>query len=420
MSTSEQLGKGVKVAIIGGGPAGLAAAIEFGRLPFVEWHLYEQKPTISEIGTGITLQRSTWSLLEKLGASKHLGPNDFFRSSDGHDYQYRDGIRGIVVKQTYPPAHVAPHQAPCRVHRGKLQRALLKETDPCRIRPGMKLGSIELLPCGKLHLTFDNGFTDNVDLLVGADGIRSKVVRKFAYPDHSVHYTGLTAYRAVVKVSDVERITGMSRSSAFWYGTEGKWIYTAPLNNEDWEVTCRIAEADDGNRSTWGKEVSVAKFIENFEEYCEPIQKLLSLITQIKRFDYFGGTRLPSVVSHQSIALIGDASHPLSGAFGAGAAFALEDANTLGQAIRWAASSTGGLKDALNLFDSVRSPYYRALYQTMDDIAASHGKTLDEATSVEDEIIGRIANVSNEERKWMYYHDVDQAFEDAVLGIAKE
>lgn len=85
----------------------------------------------------------------------------------------RDGISGILVKQTYPPAHVPPHQAPCRVHRGRLQRALLKETDQRRIRPGMKLVSVELLPCGKLHLTFDDGFTDNVDLLVGADGIRS-------------------------------------------------------------------------------------------------------------------------------------------------------------------------------------------------------------------------------------------------------
>ncbi|CVL08011.1 uncharacterized protein FMAN_09662 [Fusarium mangiferae] len=405
MSTSKHLGEGIKVAIVGGGPAGLAAAIEFARLPFIDWHLYEQKPAISEIGTGITLQRSTWVLLEKLGASKHLRPNDFFRPSDGHDYQYRDGISGVVVKQTYPPAHVAPHQAPCRIHRGKLQRALLKETDSSRIRPGMKLVNVELLPCGKLRLIFDDGFTDDVDLLVGADGIRS-VIRKFAYPDHSVHYTGMTAYRAVVKVSDVEQINGMPRASVFWYGSEGKWIYTAPLDDEDWEITCRIREADDGDRSSWGKEVSVAKFIEGFQECCEPVQKLLSLVTQIKRFDYFGGTRLHSIVNHNSVALIGDASHPLSGAFGAGAAFALEDARTLAGALSWAASSAKGLKDALDLFDSVRSPYYCALYQTIDDIASSHEKAFHKAASVEEEIVGRIENVSKPERNWMYYHDV--------------
>ncbi|KAM0189308.1 hypothetical protein ACHAPI_010074 [Fusarium lateritium] len=390
MATSKRLDKGIKVAIIGGGPAGLAAAIELARLPFVDWHLYEQKPTISEIGTGITLQNSTWRLLEKLGASKHLRASDFFRALDGHDYQYR-------------------------VHRGKLQRALLKETNTDRIQPGIKLVSTERLPCGKQRLRFNNGFTDDVDLLIGADGIRS-AVKRFAYPDHSVSYTGMAAYRTVVKVSDVEQINGLSRASVFWYSTNGKWIYTAPLDDKDWEITCRISEADDGNRSTWGTEVSVVKFLEGFREYCEPVQQLLSLATHVQRFDYFGGGRLDSVVNHGSIALIGDASHPLSGAFGAGAAFALEDAYTLAGVLRWAASSARCLEDALNLFDSVRSPYYCALYKTMDDTAALHEKTTAEDRSVEEEIVGRISNVSKTENKWMCYHDVDQALIDAILS----
>lgn len=79
----------MKVAIIGGGPAGLAAAIELSKLPFIDWTLYEQKTEISEISTGITLQRTSWRLLEKMGVSKHLKTSDFFRPPDGHDNQYR-------------------------------------------------------------------------------------------------------------------------------------------------------------------------------------------------------------------------------------------------------------------------------------------------------------------------------------------
>lgn len=71
--------------------------------------------------------------------------------------------------------------------------------------------------------------------------------------------------------------------------------------------------------------------------------------------------------------LIGDASHPLSGnvyinsdvqkllisagAFGSGAAFALEDGWILARAIEHT-RATGGLPAALEIFDAIRSPYY--------------------------------------------------------------
>lgn len=173
MTTPELPGKSIKIAIIGGGPAGLSLAIELAKLPFVDWRLYEQKPSISEIGTGITLQRNTWRLLEKLGASKHLRTRDLFRPADGHDVQYRNGRSGVIVKQTHPPSSVAPHQAPCRIHRAKLQRALLKQVDESRIRVGRKLVDVERQEGGRLRLTFKDGHVDYADLVVGADGIRS-------------------------------------------------------------------------------------------------------------------------------------------------------------------------------------------------------------------------------------------------------
>lgn len=59
--------------------------------------------------------------------------------------------------------------------------------------------------------------------------------------------------------------------------------------------------------------------------------------------------------------LIGDASHPLSGAFGSGAAFALEDGWVLAKAIELArkdGEEENLLKEAGEMFDEVRSPYY--------------------------------------------------------------
>lgn len=79
----------LRVAIIGAGPAGLGAAIEFAKLPFVEWKLYEQATAIREIGAGISVQPSTWRMLEVMGAAGNLKSEDFYRSPDHHSVQHR-------------------------------------------------------------------------------------------------------------------------------------------------------------------------------------------------------------------------------------------------------------------------------------------------------------------------------------------
>jgi salicylate hydroxylase len=57
------------VAIIGAGPAGLAAAIALSELPFLSVTLYERNPEPREIGAGISISYNGWQILDLLGAS---------------------------------------------------------------------------------------------------------------------------------------------------------------------------------------------------------------------------------------------------------------------------------------------------------------------------------------------------------------
>lgn len=84
-----QARKRIKVAIIGGGPGGLATALELAKLSFVDWELYEKKPQISETGGGISIQPNTWRLLEANGAAEYISAKDFFRPTDGQLEQRR-------------------------------------------------------------------------------------------------------------------------------------------------------------------------------------------------------------------------------------------------------------------------------------------------------------------------------------------
>jgi salicylate hydroxylase len=60
-----------------------------------------------------------------------------------------------------------------------------------------------------LALQFSNNHTDTVDLLIGADGIRS-IVRQFAFPEHKLLYTGKTAYRSLIPAEKLLAIKWVS------------------------------------------------------------------------------------------------------------------------------------------------------------------------------------------------------------------
>lgn len=57
----------LRVAISGGGPAGLAAAIALREVPGVEVTIYEQATELREVGAGIRIGFNSWKVLELLG-----------------------------------------------------------------------------------------------------------------------------------------------------------------------------------------------------------------------------------------------------------------------------------------------------------------------------------------------------------------
>lgn len=75
-------------------------------------------------------------------------------------------------------------------------------------------------------------------------------------------------------------------------------------------------------------------------------------------------------MANDNTLLIGDASHPMLGAFGSGAAFAMQDGWLYAQALDYFIRERQlGPREAvtasLKLFDEVRGPYYHRMYKYM-------------------------------------------------------
>ncbi|PLB54078.1 FAD/NAD(P)-binding domain-containing protein [Aspergillus steynii IBT 23096] len=399
----------LRVAVIGAGPAGLGAAIEFQKLPFVDLQVYEQAKELREVGAGISIQRNTWRMLEALGVYDNIDPNNIYRSPDGHSVQHRNGRTGELLISNEQEG-TPPRYKHARALRSILQQALLKAVDQSRLRLASRLAKVTELPSGRLSLSFEDGHADEVDLVVGADGVRS-VVRKHAFPDHRISYTGTTAYRGLVNTQEILSIKGFHDAVTFWHGPT-RWVYTCNLNNNIYEVTARTDLPEDENTVSWGQDANIDDIRDRYEEFSPVLKEVLGKVKKVKKFALFAGPRLAKVVSGNGIALVGDASHPLSGAFGAGAGFALEDVYVLTQAVKWAYERGYPIRDALEIYDRVRSPHYEAMYIILNKFAQSNA-AIRSAATFDDAVTISVESKWADQYGWLYHYDVKEVWKRA-------
>ena len=107
----------------------------------------------------------------------------------------------------------------------------------------------------------------------------------------------------------------------------------------------------------------------------------------------------------------------MKGAFGSGAAFALQDGWILAQALQLAlsksSSNSEAITEALDIFDEIRSPYYAKMYEHLDDMK----KLMEEAkkapkASFEDGLRAKVNGFGGEEKlNWIYGNDIEKVWE---------
>lgn len=70
--TTPHAPKKLKVAVVGGGPGGLATAIALSKVPNVDVKVYEKDKILREVGAGINISANSWNILELLGVADTL------------------------------------------------------------------------------------------------------------------------------------------------------------------------------------------------------------------------------------------------------------------------------------------------------------------------------------------------------------
>jgi 2-polyprenyl-6-methoxyphenol hydroxylase-like FAD-dependent oxidoreductase len=323
----------VRVIVVGGGIAGLSAAIGVRRSGH-EVIVLERAPRIDPIGAGLTLFANAMSALDRLGmrdavaAQGAPAKRSAILTWEGRELAQvpRDLLEGTIA-----------------IHRADLQRELAAAAGEVRL--GAEITAVEQHDDGVVARGAD-GSEERGDLLVGADGL-SSVIRS-AIADVRPRYAGYTAWRGVTPVP-VEP----GRLTESWGVGERVGLVDIGRGRTYWFATKNAPEGEPDEPE--GKK---AEIMRRFSGWHEPIAAIADSTDEgaILRNDVYYLEPLPRW-SEGRVVLVGDAAHATTPGVGQGAAQAIEDAVVFADRL----AGGGDLPAALAEYEAIRRPRAEAV-----------------------------------------------------------
>ncbi|KAJ5663020.1 FAD-binding monooxygenase [Penicillium longicatenatum] len=408
------------VAIVGGGPGGLGTAIALSKLPFLQVTLYEKNPEPREAGAGISLSTNAWKVLDLLGAS------DGVKGGSKSNTHQRNAYTGKILSITQHPENSdADARGAIRARRTRLQSALLDKVPDGLIQLNKKLVSLENLPGAGVRLVFDDKTDAHADLVVGADGIHS-IVRRVLFPNHQLQFTGNTAFRTIVPRSRLAHLPDITSTTAWWWGEAGH-VYFSDVDDENesddpfFEITVRFYKEPEipGKTVVWGIPATKEKVASRVLTFDQRVRDAVDAVQEGEwgEFATFAGPRLSKITGWDKIALIGDASHPLSGAFGSGATFAMEDGWILARALEHTQLASHPVEEALEIFNVIRSPYYARMYEHLDEVGLKMQKFKADSNDFDTFLQAKIDSFLYGDKDFIYKNDIGKIWEEYLASL---
>lgn len=315
------------VLVAGGGIGGLAAALALVNRGF-RVKVLEQAPEIGEIGAGIQLGPNAFHAFDALGiGDKARGRavyTDYMVMHDAIDeYQVGKIPTGEAFIKRFGNPYAVIHRVD--VHLSLLEGA--QETGRVEFLTSIRVARIEQDDEG-VTVYDQHGNAHKGIVLIGADGVKS-VVRE-QYVGDPARVTGHVVYRAVVDKADFPEALRWNAAS-IWVGPNCHLVHYPLRGGEQYNVVVTFHSRE---KEEWGvTEGSKEEVQSYFQGICPRARQLIDLPKTWKR--WATADREPiGQWTFGRVTLLGDAAHPTTQYMAQGACMAMEDAVTLGEALR--------------------------------------------------------------------------------------
>ena len=313
-----------RIAIVGGGLAGLAVAHAL-RTFGIKTEVFEVAPALGEIGAAVNVSPQAVKALQaidlgdKIAAVATTSPGIYTRNMQtGEFLEFNDRRKNAA-------RYGAPYYT---FHRADLLDALASGLDDSAIHLGHRLIGLEERADG-IILAFANGARVEAEIVIGADGVRS-VVRQALYGNDNPSYTGQMVWRALLKGADVPQDVLEPTGHIQWVGP-GCHLLAYYIRREALVNIVTQEDTEKWVEEGWSTRGDPDEMRASFPNPEPRLEKLLSLVTECSKWGLF--TRpLTQNWGRGRIELIGDAAHAMLPNAGQGACQAFEDAYILA---RW-------------------------------------------------------------------------------------
>jgi salicylate hydroxylase len=323
------LPRNIRVAIVGAGIGGLAAACALCRHG-IEVTVYERAADLGEVGAGLQLGPNAVKVLRGLGIERELmasacePPSFVSLAWDDAHLRFREPMRGPLQSRFGAPYVMA--------HRADLHRMLRERLPENSIRLNARCVSVAQRN-GTAVARFLDGAEVEADVVIGADGINS-TVRECLFGVQPVRFTQQMAWRCIVPIECVPTRVGPGGSVEVgrdeyvgWIGPDGH-VICYPIRGGTLYNIFAGHVTEEWVDESWAVASSVDELLAGYRGWNAALLEMLGQVRECYKWGIRDRDPLPRW-TEGAIALLGDAAHPMMPTLAQGAAISIEDGYAL-------------------------------------------------------------------------------------------